>query len=145
VGVFKLSESRYTLSEDDAFYLLNCAALLNAIPAVLEGIEAMHDLFWEKIPPRGFETVAQKCGTATKRVLSEASTMKAPERFRRLHEHLVQGLRYLDEAYTESLAYLTDGERPRLAKALELALLGSAELRDGYRVWERIKDESRSG
>ncbi len=60
-----------------------------------------------------------------------------------MHEHLVNGLRYFVDSYNESLVFLTDKQREHIAKAIELALLGSAELRDGNRQWEKIKEDVR--
>ena len=55
----------------------------------------------------------------------------------------MKGLRYFEDSYGESLVYLTDKQREHIAKAIELALLGSAELREGNKQWERIKNDTR--
>ena len=103
----------------------------------------MHDFFWEKIAEPKYKEEMKKCGSAAKSRLSEAEYIKAPERFKEMHEHLVNGLRYFEDSYSESLVFLTDKQREHIAKAIELALLGSAELRDGNRQWEKIKADVR--
>lgn len=139
IALFKQSEPRYRLSEDEKFYLLSCSDLLNVIPSVIEGVPAMHDFFWDKIPERKYEHQMQTGSVAARRALEEANGLKAPERFRAMHEHLVQGLRYFDDSYSASLAYLTDHQRAHTAKAIELALLGGAEFREARAAWVQIE------
>jgi hypothetical protein len=142
-GLFKQSGTRYEMSEDDKFYLMSCSDLLGKIPSVLEGIAAMHDFFWDKIAENKYEKAMRKYGNAAKSTLSEADIIRVPERFKAMHEHLTRGLGYLNDSYGESLVYLTDRQREHIAKAIELALLGSAELRDGNRLWEKIKEDTK--
>jgi hypothetical protein len=142
-GLFKQSGTRYKMSEDDKFYLMSCSDLLGKIPSVLEGIAAMHDFFWDKIAENKYEKAMRKCGNAAKSTLSEADIIRVPERFKVMHEHLTRGLGYLNDSYGESLVYLTDRQREHIAKAIELALLGSAELRDGNRLWVKIKEDTK--
>jgi len=142
-GVFKQRRARYEIDEDEKFYLMSCSDLLGEITSVIDGIVVMHDFFWEKIAESKYEKEMRKCGEATKNTLSEAEYIKAPDRFKKMHEHLVNGLRYFEDSYKESLVYLTDRQRGHVAKAIELALLGSAELRDGNKQWERIKEKVR--
>ena len=145
MGIFKQSGTRYDMSEDDKFYLMSCSDLLGEITSVVEGIVAMHDFFWGRISESKYEKVMQKCRTAAQSALSEAEIIKAPERFKTMHERLTRGLRYFDDSYDESLIYFTDSQREHIAKAIELALLGSAELKDGHKLWAKIKDDTRSG
>jgi hypothetical protein len=144
IALFKQSEPRYRLSEDEKFYLLSCSDLLSVIPSVIEGVPAMHDFFWEKIPERKYEHQIQTCSVAARRALQEANGLKAPERFRAMHEHLVQGVRYFDDSYSAALAYLTDHQRAHIAKAIELALLGGAELREARVAWVQIEQSTSS-
>jgi hypothetical protein len=144
IALFKQSEPRYRLSEDEKFYLLSCSDLLSVIPSVIEGVPAMHDFFWEKIPERKYEHQIQTCSVAARRALQEANGLKAPERFRAMHEHLVQGVRYFDDSYSAALAYLTDNQRAHIAKAIELALLGGAELREARVAWVQIEQSTSS-
>jgi len=130
------------MNEDEKFYVMACSDLLEEITSVIDGVEVMHDFFWEKIAESKYEKEMRKCGDAAKNTLSEAEYIKAPERFKAMHEHLVNGVRYFDDSYTESLVYLTDRQRKHTAKAIELALLGSAELRDGNKQWEKLKKET---
>ncbi len=141
-GIFKQRRTRYKMNEDEKFYLMSCSDLLGEITSVIDGIVLMHDFFWEKITEGKYEKEMRKCGDAAKGTLSEAEYIKAPDRFKEMHEHLVKGLRYFEESYSESLIYLTDSQREHIAKAIELALLGSAELRDGNKQWERIKEKA---
>jgi hypothetical protein len=141
-GRFKQKRVTYVLNEDEKFYLMNCSDLLGEITSVIDGIVAMHDFFWEKITESKFKNEMEKCGKTTKSTLSEAEYMKAPERFKAMHDHLTTGLRYFENSYAESLVYVTDKQREHIAKAIELALLGSAELRDGNKQWEKIKVET---
>ena len=143
ITLFKQSESRYRLSEDEKFYLLSCSDLLNIIPAVIECVPAMHDFFWDRIPERKYEHQVRTCSVAARRALQEANGLKAPERFRAMHAHLVQGLRYFDESYSAALAYPSDHQRTHIAKALELALLGGAELREAKAAWVQIEQSTR--
>ncbi len=142
-GLFKQRRTRYEMNEDEKFYLMSCSDLLGEITSVIDGIVVMHDFFWEKIAESKYEKEMRKCGDATKSTLSEAEYIKAPDRFKEMHEHLVKGLRYFEDSYRESLVYLTDRQREHIAKAIELALLGSAELRDGNKQWAKIKEEAR--
>ncbi len=142
-GLFKQRRTRYEMDEDEKFYLMSCSDLLGEITSVIDGIVVMHDFFWEKIAESKYEKEMRKCGDATKSTLSEAEYIKAPDRFKEMHEHLVKGLRYFEDSYRESLVYLTDKQRGHIAKAIELALLGSAELRDGNKQWEKIKEKAR--
>jgi hypothetical protein len=144
IALFKQSEPRYRLSEDEKFYLLSCSDLLSVIPSVIEGVPALHDFFWDKIPERNYEHQMQKCSVAARRALQGANGLKAPERFRAMHEHLVQGLRYFDDSYSAALAYPSDHQRAHIAKAIELALLGGAELREARAAWVQI-ERSTSG
>jgi len=130
------------MNEDEKFYLMNCSDLLGEITSVIDGIVVMHDFFWEKIGESKYEKEMRKCGDVAKSTLSEAEYIKAPERFKEMHEHLVKGLGYFEDSYRESLVYLTDKQREHVAKAIELALLGSAELRDGNKQWEKIKEKA---
>jgi hypothetical protein len=139
IALFKQSEPRYRLSEDEKFYLLSCSDLLSVIPSVIEGVPAMHDFFWDKIPERKYEHQMQTCSVAARRALEEANGLKPPERFRAMHEHLVQGLRYFDDSYSAALAYPSDHQRAHTAKAIELALLGGAELREARAAWVQIE------
>ena len=139
IPLFKQSEPHYQLSEDDKFYLLSCSDLLSEIPSVIEGVPAMHDFFWDKIPERKYGQQMEKCSVAARRALQEANEMKAPEQFRAMHEHLVQGLTYFDDSYSASLEFLTDHQRSHVAKAIELALLGGAELREARTAWTKIE------
>ena len=141
-GIFKQRRTRYKMNEDEKFYLMSCSDLLGEITSVIDGVVVMHDFFWEKIAESKYEKEMRKCGDATKSTLSEAEYIKAPGRFKEMHEHLVKGLRYFEESYRESLIYLTDSQRKHIAKAIELALLGSAELRDGNKQWEKIKEKA---
>lgn len=143
-GIFKQRRTRYEMNEDEKFYLMSCSDLLGEIMSVIDGIVAMHDFFWEKITESKYEKVMKECGDATKTTLSEAEYIKAPERFKEMHGHLIKGLKYFEDSYTESLVYLTDRQREHIAKAIELALLGSAELRDGNKQWEKIKNEAKT-
>ncbi len=142
-GIFKQRRTQYEMNEDEKFYLMSCSDLLGEITSVIDGIVVMHDFFWEKIAESKYEEEMRKCGDAAKSTLREAEYIKAPERFKEMHEHLVNGLRYFEESYRESLVYLTDRQRKHTAKAIELALLGSAELRDGNKQWGKIKEEAR--
>lgn len=144
IALFKQSESRYQLSEDEKFYALSCSDLLSVIPAVIEGVPAMHDFFWDKIPVRTYERQMQTGSVAARRALQEANGLKAPERFRAMHEHLVQGLRYFDDSYAAALAYPAEHLRTHIAKAIELALLGAAELREARAAWVQL-ERSTSG
>ena len=144
IALFKQSEPRYRLSEDEKFYLLSCSDLLSLIPSVIDGVPPMHDFFWDKIPERKYEHHVQNSGGAARRALQETNGLKAPERFRVMHEHLVQGLRYFDDSYSAALAYLTDNQRAHIAKAIELALLGGAELREARAAWVQIEQSTRS-
>ena len=139
IALFKQSEPRYRLSEDEKFYLLSCSDLLSAIPSVIEGVPAMHDFFWDKLPEHKYEHQMQTCSVAARRALQEADRLKAPERFRAMHGHLVQGLKYFDESYSAALVYPSDRQRTRIAKAIELALLGGAELREARVAWVQIE------
>ena len=141
-GLFKQQRSRYSLNEDEKFYLMSCSDLLGEITSVIDGIGVMHDFFWEKVSDSKYEAVMRDGEATAKSTLSEAEYIKAPEQFKDMHEHLVSGLRYLEQAYTESLVYLTDKQRVHIAKAIELALLGSAELRDGSKKWDLIKNKA---
>ncbi|HDS45863.1 MAG TPA: hypothetical protein ENN68_07220 [Methanomicrobia archaeon] len=114
------------------------------MPSVIEGVPAMHDFFWEKIPERTYEHQMHAGSIAARSALQNANGLKAPERFRAMHEHLVQGLRYFHESYAAALAYRSDHQRAHIAKALELALLGGAELREARTVWVQI-ERSTSG
>ena len=140
--LFKQKRARYELNEDEKFYLMSCSDLLGEITSVIDGIVAMHDFFWEKITESKFENEMESCGNAAKSTLTEAEYLKAPERFKAMHDHLTTGLRYFENSYTESLVYITDKQREHIAKAIELALLGSAELREGNKQWEKIKVET---
>ncbi|MGB2727236.1 MAG: hypothetical protein WBC40_06360 [Halobacteriota archaeon] len=142
-GIFRQRRTQYKMNEDEKFYLMSCSDLLGEITGVIDGIGVMHDYFWEKISESKYEKEMRKCGETTKSTLSEAEYIKAPERFKEMHEHLVKGLRYFEDSYRQSLVYLTDKQREHIAKAIELALLGSAELREGNKQWERIKNETR--
>ncbi|RJS74867.1 hypothetical protein CW714_00995 [Methanophagales archaeon] len=142
-GLFKQRRTRYRINEDEKFYLMSCSDLLGEITSVIDGVVTMHDFFWEKIAEPKYEEEMKKCGSAAKSGLSEAEYIKAPQRFKEMHEHLVNGLRYFVDSYNESLVFLTDKQREHIAKAIELALLGSAELRDGNRQWEKIKENVR--
>ena len=142
-GLFKQRRTKYEMNEDEKFYLMNCSDLLDEITSVIDGIVIMHNFFWEKIAESKYESEMRKCGDAARSTLTEAEYIKAPGRFKEMHEHLVDGLRHFDESYKESLIYLTDKQRAHIAKAIELALLGSAELRDGNKRWEKIKEEMR--
>ncbi len=144
IGLFKQTEPQYRLSEDDKFYLLSCSDLLGVIPSVIEGVPAMHDFFWDKIPERKYEHQMQNCSVAARRALHDANDLKAPERFRAMHEHLVQGLSYFNDSYSASLEYLSDHQRAHIAKAIELALLGGSELREARTAWVTI-EHSASG
>jgi len=139
---FKQKRTRYELNEDEKFYLMSCSDLLGEITSVIDGIVAMHDFFWEKITEGKYEKEMEKCGNAAKSTLNQAEYIKAPERFKEMHDHLTQGLRYFENSYIESLVYLTDNQREHIAKAIELALLGSAEVRDGNKQWEKIKEKT---
>jgi len=141
-AIFKQRRARSDMNEDEKFYVMACSDLLEEITSVIDGVEVMHDFFWEKIAESKYEKEMRKCGDAAKNTLSEAEYIKAPERFKAMHEHLVNGVRYFDDSYTESLVYLTDRQRKHTAKAIELALLGSAELRDGNKQWEKLKKET---
>jgi hypothetical protein len=141
-GFFKQRRSRYVMNEDEKFYLMNCSDLLGEITAVIDGIGIMHDFFWEKISESKYEKEMRKCGETTKSTLSIAEYIKAPDRFKEMHAHLANGLKYFEHSYKESLVYLTDRQREHIAKAIELALLGSAELREGNKQWEKIKKET---
>lgn len=142
-GLFKQRRTRYRINEDEKFYLMSCSDLLGEITSVIDGVVTMHDFFWEKIAELKYEEEMKRCGSAAKSGLSEAEYIKAPQRFKEMHEHLVNGLRYFVDSYNESLVFLTDKQREHIAKAIELALLGSAELRDGNRQWEKIKEDVR--
>lgn len=142
-GLFKQQRTRYRINEDEKFYLMSCSDLLDGISPVIDGVVTMHDFFWEKIAEPKYKEEMKKCGSAAKSRLSEAEYIKAPQRFNEMHEHLVNGLRYFVDSYSESLVFLTDKQREHIAKAIELALLGSAELRDGNRQWEKIKEDVR--
>ncbi len=142
-GLFKQRRTRYRINEDEKFYLMSCSDLLGEITSVIDGVVTMHDFFWEKIAEPKYEEEMKRCGSAAKSGLSEAEYIKAPQRFKEMHEHLVNGLRYFVDSYSESLIFLTDKQREHIAKAIELALLGSAELRDGNRQWEKIKEDVR--
>ncbi|MCW3134642.1 MAG: hypothetical protein N2V78_09970 [Methanophagales archaeon] len=142
-SLFKQRRTRYEMDEDEKFYLMSCSDLLGEITSVIDGVVVMHDFFWEKIEESKYEKEMKKCGEAAKNTLSEAEYIKAPDRFKEMHEHLVNGLRYFEDSYRESLVYLTDRQRGHVAKAIELALLGSAELRDGNKQWERIKEKAK--
>ena len=83
----------------------------------------------------------ERCRELTRSTLGSAAYMKPPERFREMHEHLLKGLRYYERSYKESLNYLNDRRREHIADAIKLALLGSAEIKDGSKIWERIKRE----
>ena len=144
IALFKQTEPRYRLSEDEKFYLLSCSDLLSVIPAVIEGVPALHDFFWDKIPERKYTHQMQTCSAAARRARQEANGLKAPERFRALHEHLAQGLRYFDESYAAALAYPSDPQRTHIAKAIELALLGGSELREARAAWVQIEHSTRS-
>ncbi len=141
--LFKQQRTRYRINEDEKFYLMSCSDLLGEITSVIGGVVTMHDFFWEKIAEPKYKEEMKKCGSAAKRGLSEAEYIKAPQRFNKMHEHLVNGLKYFVDSYNESLIFLTDKQREHTAKAIELALLGSAELRDGNRQWEKIKEDVR--
>jgi hypothetical protein len=141
--IFNQKRTRYNMNEDEKFYLMSCSELLGRITPVIEGIGAMHDFFWERISEHAYEKEMEKCGSVAKSSLGEAEYIKAPERFKEMHGHLKNGLRYFDHSYTESLVYLADRQREHIAKAIELALLGSAELRDGNKQWEKIKKETK--
>ena len=141
-GLFKQQRSRYSMNEDEKFYLMSCSDLLGEITSVIDGIGVMHDFFWEKVEESKYEKEMQKCEASAKSTLTEAEYIKAPERFKEMHEHLVDGLRYFEHSYAESLVYFTDKERKHIAKAIELALLGSAELRDGSKQWDSIKNKT---
>ncbi len=141
-AIFKQRRTRFDMNEDEKFYLMTCSDLLEEITSVIDGIEVMHDFFGEKIGESKYENEMKKCRDVAKNTLSEAEYIKAPERFKAMHEHLVNGLRYFDDSYRESLGYLTDRQREHIAKAIELALLGSAELRDGNKQWEKLKKET---
>ncbi|MGC9443551.1 MAG: hypothetical protein ACP5E9_01250 [Candidatus Methanospirareceae archaeon] len=143
IARFKQSEPRYRLSEDEKFYLLSCSDLLNVIPAVIEGVPALHDFFWGKIPERTYTRQVHTSSAAARRARQDANELKAPERFRAMHEHLTQGLRYFDESYAAALAYPADPQRTHIAKAIELALLGGAELREAKAAWVQIEQSTR--
>lgn len=140
-GLFKQQRTRYRINEDEMFYLMSCSDLLGGIAPVIGGVVILHDFFWEKTAEPKYKEEMKKCGGAAKSRLSEAEYIKAPQRFKEMHEHLVNGLRYFVDSYSESLVFLTDKQREHIAKAIELALLGSAELRDGNRQWEKIKED----
>ncbi|PXF50381.1 MAG: hypothetical protein C4B55_05955 [Candidatus Methanophagaceae archaeon] len=142
-GIFKQRRTRYEMSEDEKFYLMNCSDLLAEIMAVIDGVVVMHDFFWEKVGEGKYEKEMRKCGDAAKSTLSQAEYIKAPDRFKEMHEHLVKGLKYLEDSYKESVVYLADRQREHIARAIELALLGSAELRDGNRQWEKVKAKAK--
>ncbi len=142
-GIFKQRRPRYEMNEDEKFYLMSCSDLLGEITAVIDGIGVMHDFFWGKISERKYEEEMQKCKEVAKSTLSEAEYIKAPERFKEMHEHFVNGLRYFERSYNESRVYLSDKQREHVAEAIKLALLGSAELRDGNKQWEKIKEKAR--
>ncbi|NQE46078.1 hypothetical protein C5S31_08670 [ANME-1 cluster archaeon GoMg2] len=129
-GLFKQQRSRYSMNEDEKFYLMSCSDLLGEITSVIDGIGVMHDFFWEKVGASKYEKEMHKCEASAKSTLTE------------MHEHLVDGLRYFEHSYVESLVYFTDKERKHIAKAIELALLGSAELRDGSKQWDSIKNKT---
>ncbi len=141
-GLFKRQSSRYALNEDEKFYLMSCSDLLGEITSVIDGIGVMHDFFWEKVSDSKYEKEMRTCEATTKSTLSEAEYIKAPERFLEMHDHLVNGLRYFENSYAESLVYMTDKAKEHIAKAIELALLGSAELREGSKQWDKIKDKT---
>jgi len=130
------------MNEDEKFYLMACSDLLEEITPVIDGVEVMHDFFGEKIAESKYENEMKKCRDIVKKTLSGSADIKAPERFKEMHEHLVNGFRYFNDSYTESLVYLTDRQREHIAKAIELALLGSAEFRDGNKQWEKLKKET---
>ena len=142
-GLFKQRRPRYDMNEDEKFYLMSCSDLLGEITPVIDGIGVMHDFFWEKISEKRYEEEIQKCKETAKSTLNEAECIKAPERFKEMHDHFVKGLRYFERSYNESKAYLSDKQREHIAEAIKLALLGSAELRDGNKQWEKIKNETR--
>ncbi len=143
-GIFKQRKAgRYDMSEDEKFYLMSCSDLLGNITAVIDGIGAMHDFFWEKISESKYEKEMQRCCETAKSTLNEAEYIKAPERFKRMHEHFLNGLKYFEQSYKESMEYMSDKRREHIAEAIKLALLGSAELREGNKQWEKIKDDTR--
>ncbi len=142
-GIFKQRRIRYAMSEDEKFYLMSCSDLLGDITGVIDGIGAMHDFFWEKISEGKYEKEMQQCCERVKTTLNEAEYIKAPERFKVMHEHFLKGLKYFEQSYKESMEYMTDKQREHVAEAIKLALLGSAELRKGSKQWEKIKEETR--
>ncbi len=142
-GIFRQRRIRYDMSEDEKFYLMSCSDLLGDITAVIDGIGAMHDFFWEKISESKYEKEMKRCCERVKTTLNEAEYMKAPDRFKGMHEHFLNGLKYFERSYKESMEYMTDKQREHIAEAIKLALLGSAELRKGSKQWEKIKEETR--
>ncbi|MFZ2071772.1 MAG: hypothetical protein WAV32_09315 [Halobacteriota archaeon] len=141
-GLFKQHRPRYTMNEDDKFYVMSCSDLLGEITSVIDGLGVMHDFFWDKVGESKYERKMRKCEARAKSTLSEAEYIKAPERFKEMHGHIVDGLRYFEQSYIESLVYFTDKQRNHIAKAIELALLGSAELRDSSKQWAKIKNRA---
>ncbi|MCW3132197.1 MAG: hypothetical protein N2V73_05725 [Candidatus Methanospirare jalkutatii] len=129
------------MSEDERFYLMTCSDLLEEISSVIEGVVVMHDFFWGKASEAEYREEMERCRELTRSTLGSAAYMKPPERFREMHEHLLKGLRYYERSYKESLNYLNDRRREHIADAIKLALLGSAEIKDGSKIWERIKRE----
>jgi len=129
------------MSEDERFYLMTCSDLLEEISSVIEGVVVMHDFFWGKASEAEYREEMERCRELTRSTLGSAAYMKPPERFREMHEHLLKGLRYYERSYKESLNYLNDRRREHIADAIKLALLGSAEIKDGSKIWERIKHE----
>ena len=144
-GLFKQRRPRYDMNEDEKFYLMSCSDLLGEITKAIDGIGVMHDFFWEKISERRYEEEMRKCRETVKSTLSEAEYIKAPERFKEMHDHLLKGLRYFEQSYNESNIYLSDKQREHVAEAIKLALLGSAELRDSNKLWDKIKNETQVG
>lgn len=132
-------KARVNVSEEERFYLMSCSDLLESVSSVIEGVVVMHEFFWGRTSEDEYRQEMERCKHITKSTLGFAEYMKPPEKFKEMHEHILRGLQYYERSYMESLNYLNDQRREHIADAIKFALLGSAEIRDSSRIWERIK------
>ncbi|MCW3135493.1 MAG: hypothetical protein N2V77_00910 [Canidatus Methanoxibalbensis ujae] len=136
---FLRKKERVGMSEEERFYLMSCSDLLESVSSVIEGIVVMHEFFWGRASENEYREEMERCKHITKSTLDFAEYIKPPEKFKEMHEHILRGLQYYERSYMVSLNYLNDKRREHIADAIKLALLGSAEIRDGSRIWEKIK------
>jgi hypothetical protein len=133
------------MTEEEKFYLMSYSDLLEEVMVIVDGITVMNNFFWEKASERKYKQTMDQCKSAASSALSEAGYIKPPDRFKQMHQHLLKALGYYEDSFTESLLYAKDQHREHVAKGIELALLGSAEIKEGNKRWDKIKEETKVG